>query len=70
MSTGLNDPNRCGYCGCYHTGICSLVKALEYHPDGTLKRVEFHSPTQVLGNVVISEPFAGLPEHRHTTVNR
>ena len=33
----------CRYCGLIHTdpGICPRVKAIEYHPDGTIKRVEF-----------------------------
>lgn len=36
----------CPYCSSesvqvYHTGKCPKVKAIEYHPDGTVKRVEF-----------------------------
>ena len=33
----------CQWCGMIHasTGVCPMVKALEYYPDGTLKRVEF-----------------------------
>ena len=40
--TGVSEMN-CPYCGrLQHTGIyCPLVKSLEYHPDGRLKRVEF-----------------------------
>lgn len=34
----------CEYCGCYHTGVCPKIKAIEYHPDGAIKRVEFHEP--------------------------
>lgn len=33
----------CGWCGGYHSGTCPKVKAIEYHPDGTVKRVEFIS---------------------------
>jgi hypothetical protein len=38
----------CQYCGMIHVsgGICPMVKAFEYYPDGTLKRVEFKSPDQ------------------------
>jgi hypothetical protein len=43
-STGYNDPVRCPYCGIFHTAKCPLVKAYEYHPDGTVKRVEFFAP--------------------------
>jgi len=33
---------NCQWCGLIHTspGVCPMVKALEYYPDGTLKRVE------------------------------
>ena len=34
----------CGWCGNYHTGVCWLVKAIEYHPNGGVKRVEFRDP--------------------------
>ena len=35
----------CPYCGAVHvTGRCPAVKAIEYHPDGTTKRVEFWGP--------------------------
>lgn len=42
MSTGLNDPNRCRWCGTFHGPPCPLVKAFEFYPDGvTVKRVEY-----------------------------
>lgn len=44
MSTGVNDPNRCAWCNGFHAHKCPLVKAIEYHPDGTTKRVEFYTP--------------------------
>lgn len=39
--TLLNDPVRCQYCGNFHQTICPTIKAMEYHPNGTVKRVEF-----------------------------
>jgi hypothetical protein len=35
---------KCGLCGSVaeHSGICPRVKAMEYHPNGTIKRIEFH----------------------------
>jgi hypothetical protein len=36
--------NPCRWCGIVHIGVCPLVKALDFHPDGTVKRVEFHAP--------------------------
>lgn len=31
----------CQHCGLMHGKLCPSVKAYEYHPDGSLKRVEF-----------------------------
>lgn len=43
MSAVLKGDQTCGYCGCLHPGrVCHRVKAMEYHPNGTLKRVELH----------------------------
>lgn len=46
VAPGMSEP--CGYCGLHHSGVCSLVSAIEYHPNGMVKRVEFHRPTQVV----------------------
>ena len=46
-STGYVSPTPCAYCGgqngdVYHYGgMCSRVKAIEYFPNGAVKRVEF-----------------------------
>jgi hypothetical protein len=32
---------KCRWCSYYHDGVCSLVKAIDYYPDGSIKRVEF-----------------------------
>lgn len=36
-------PDKCQFCGSIilHSGVCPTVKAIEYHPDGAVKRVEF-----------------------------
>lgn len=34
--------SQCEYCDGFHTGSCSRIKAIEYHDDGTVKRVELH----------------------------
>jgi hypothetical protein len=31
----------CGYCGMLHGSRCPSIQAIEYYPDGTVKRVEF-----------------------------
>lgn len=34
--------DKCPYCaGVARPGVCPMVKAIEYCPDGTVKRVEF-----------------------------
>jgi hypothetical protein len=32
----------CPYCGFWHTGMCSRIKAIEYHENGMIRRIEFH----------------------------
>lgn len=34
-------PHTCRWCNGLHTGTCPKVKAIEYHPNGAVKRVEF-----------------------------
>lgn len=44
MSTGMNDPVRCRWCGNYHWERCPAVKAMEFDPTtGVVTRVEFIS---------------------------
>jgi hypothetical protein len=32
----------CQWCGFTHSGVCPRVKAISYHPDGRIARIEFH----------------------------
>lgn len=41
----------CSYCGLLHTGTCPRVKAIEYHDNGLIKRIEFHEPPLTVGTV-------------------
>lgn len=34
----------CDYCGLHHMGACPRVKAIEYYENGTVKRVDLHTP--------------------------
>jgi hypothetical protein len=47
MSLNATSPTalnvHCPYCGHGHSTVCPMVKAYEYHPDGSVKRVEFKS---------------------------
>jgi hypothetical protein len=39
---------QCRWCGRWHGPVCPRVQAIEYHPDGTVKRVEFRqAPSNV-----------------------
>ena len=42
MSGFTSTPPICEHCGYGHVGTCPKVKAIEYHPNGTVKRIEFH----------------------------
>jgi hypothetical protein len=35
---------NCQWCGNIHNQKCPMIKAIEYHQDGTTKRVEFYAP--------------------------
>ncbi len=42
----LTDIQTCKWCGLYHPHqMCSRVKSISYHQDGSVKDVEFHEPT-------------------------
>ncbi len=44
MNTAGNMMNTCAHCGMYHpNGVCPRIKAIEYWPNGTMKRVEYHA---------------------------
>ncbi len=43
MGSSAPKPDVCPFCGSMphkHVGLCPQVRAVEYHPDGTIKRVE------------------------------
>lgn len=33
---------HCEHCGNWHQGKCPRIKAIEYHENGNVKRVEYH----------------------------
>jgi hypothetical protein len=64
--TTINLPGLpcCPYCGCYHTTpTCGRVKAIEYYPNGTIKRVELHDIATYYDTtpVSLSVTTTGLP---------
>ena len=61
-----NAMQGCEYCGLSvtHSGVCPRVKSIEYHANGTVKRVEFHDPNAVHFHpapiVIREQPYAPL----------
>jgi hypothetical protein len=43
-TSGSCNPGQCGHCGQHHVtgGMCPRIKAIEYHENGMVKRVEYH----------------------------
>ena len=44
MTSAVDRP--CPHCGRYHVGVCLRVRLIEYHENGTIKRVEYHPPIE------------------------
>jgi len=40
--TGGGQLLYCDHCSAYHVGRCPRIKAIEYYPDGAVKRVEYY----------------------------
>lgn len=38
---------KCEHCGLIHDTTCPRIRAIEYHNDGTVKRIEFHAPQPI-----------------------
>ena len=46
-TTGLAD-TQCYYCGLYHDDVCGRVESIEYHPNGTVRKITFHADAPVV----------------------
>ena len=57
MSTSAATIPTCPHCGAAHRTTCPLVKAIEYHPNGQIKRIEFRDP-QPMVTGPHQQPFA------------
>lgn len=50
---------KCKHCGFMHEITCPRIKAIEYHADGTVKRIEFHAPVaEMRGGMTVINPAA------------
>jgi hypothetical protein len=68
MSTSATN-SKCPHCGLIHEMTCPKIKAIEYHPNGTVKRVEFFSIGDQLGPVMPAPlPVAPLSPYPITCV--
>lgn len=47
MTTTDASPAPCRFCGQRHGHLCPYVRAIEYYPDGAVRRVEFYEPQSV-----------------------
>lgn len=43
----MQTPKACGHCGMWHGPVCPRIKAVDYYPDGSIKRVEYREPETV-----------------------
>lgn len=41
MDTTNNQQGACPFCGSWHIGRCPQIAEIEYHPNGTIKRVRY-----------------------------
>ena len=48
--------DKCPHCGIIHETTCPRIRALEYHPDGSLKRVEFHGQMPLAIGTLLGPP--------------
>lgn len=60
-STSTANLETCQWCGCIHSGKCPQVKAIEYHPNGSVKRVEFFGPGDCTVPIVVKAFEPTLP---------
>lgn len=59
--------DTCKHCGTIHGPLCPFVKAIEYHPDGAVKRIEFverASPALPINPILPVNPWPLFPPHR------
>ena len=40
-TTAGNSYPQCPYCGLYHQGTCPKIESIEYHQNGTVKKITF-----------------------------
>jgi hypothetical protein len=45
----------CKHCGLIHDEVCSRIKSIEYYQDGTVKKVEYHDPQNIVPNYNFSK---------------
>ncbi len=60
MSTSaVSYPGACRWCGVIHGPTCPTVKAIEFFPDGSVKRVEFKTAADYASAMPMPIPMGG-----------
>jgi hypothetical protein len=68
MSTSVTPTTECRWCGKHHGPICPDVKAIEFNPDGTVRRVEFKTAVDYHQlPVSVPSPYPASPEWHYGT---
>jgi len=52
-TSAVQNIKPCRWCGLTHGYKCPIVRAMEFHPDGSLKRVEFVQPSDSMQSLQI-----------------
>lgn len=59
----------CPHCGLMHETTCPRIRSVEYHENGTIKRIEFHAP-QPVSAAPMQAPSSHRPHWQHVVVHR
>lgn len=62
ITSGPTSP-ACPYCSGWHSGECHRVKAKEYYPDGSIKRIEFHERELQAPGYIFTPLVPQAPQH-------
>jgi hypothetical protein len=65
-TTGTVSMSTCPHCGGWHNGACPQVRAIEYWPNGSVKRVEYERgqggvPVQQVGRQPLPDDYTIKP---------
>ena len=59
-TSAVNKSTNCPHCGAIHSTTCPLIKAIEYHQNGSVKRIEFKTASDYPQAMTIND-WLGVP---------